>query len=243
MRFTHSEMNTVASQICLSVLHEQYFPETTTTFGRELILAVLRDEQTVSLKDLPACYQTSTSLSFKLTEMQAISRSKSKHDSDYDRIVKTVLMETDAVDEALFQHFRSLAPVEDPAEQQKRASNWEVLCRAFGSLQTMRTVELIKAMFILPLEQKRIAANVAVLQDEIEAEQFFWRYHLLDEKQPETLLSGKRALLLEMLEESSKLDRLMPQSETTQKYYSETNLRATLRLIDMLSQLLERLRT
>lgn len=66
---------------------------------------------------------------------------------------------------------------------------------------------------------------------------------MLDAEQPENLLSGKKDLLAQMLDESQKLEELMPKSGNTEKYYSEANLRATLRLIDMLAQLLDRLRT
>lgn len=56
------------------------------------------------------------------------------------------------------------------------------------------------------------------------------------------LLNEKQATLHAMQQELKELDELVPEPDKYAQYYSETNLRSTLRLIDMLAQLLQRLR-
>lgn len=56
------------------------------------------------------------------------------------------------------------------------------------------------------------------------------------------LLSAKRTTLDAMQKELRELEELVPETDKYAQYYSESNLRSSLRFIEMLAQLLQRLR-
>lgn len=65
--------------MCLNVLEKTYYAEEHESSGRhgfsvELIKAVMKDEQQIALKDLPACYATSTSLMYKLARLAKVNQ-------------------------------------------------------------------------------------------------------------------------------------------------------------------------
>ena len=52
----------------------------------------------------------------------------------------------------------------------------KMFATAFGFLSELKTVEIIRAMFVLPLELKKQRSIIDLKYQEIEAERFFWEY-------------------------------------------------------------------
>jgi len=53
----------------------------------------------------------------------------------------------------------------------------KMLARSFSYLSELKTVDIIKAMFVLPLEVRKQKSIIELQQQEIDAERFFWEYH------------------------------------------------------------------
>ena len=86
----------------------------------------------------------------------------------------------------------------------------KMLASAFGYLSQLKTVEIIKAMFVLPLELKKQKSLVTLRQQEIDAERFFWEYHYRELAQAEILLKKKLDNLSLLKSDLSKLEDLSP---------------------------------
>lgn len=93
----------------------------------------------------------------------------------FNRLIETRLdygFDTD-VQQALQNRWEQTEwPDEHKKEKAREAMTY--LARAFYHLQQLKTVEIIRAMFLLPLEVKRRNSLIELSKQEIEAERFFW---------------------------------------------------------------------
>ena len=64
--------------------------------------------------------------------------------------------------------------------QEERSTTLTLAARAFKHMESLKTADIIKAMFILPLEVKRQQQVIELGKTEIKVETFFWEYHLRD---------------------------------------------------------------
>ena len=156
----------------------------------QLIQAVLSDEKKVSIKDLFACYATQTSLMQKLDRL---SSPNTKCSDDFDQLVNSTVLVQTRVDEQLRDALTNgvCQRLPDEAKQRECLRHVHVLAASFSHLESLKTAEVIKAMFVLPLELKRQQNEIKVQTQSIDVERFFWTYHLKDSRQPEFLLQPK----------------------------------------------------
>lgn len=107
-----------------------------------LIRAVLNDEQRIALKDLPSAYAVSHSLIYKLQKMQTL-----KSNTKFEEMVDASLQSE--VDTQLFERLSSM----DGASNNSRSIS--LVARAFRHMESLKTADIIRAMFIMPLEVRR----------------------------------------------------------------------------------------
>ena len=121
-------------------------------------------------------------------------------------------------------------------ECSKQVKAIEYVARAFNALETIKTSEILKALFIVPLEVKRQQSLLKLQQDEVDAERFFWQYTLRDRDEPERLLQPNLTKLVEL---ESQIKELLSLSTGT---YIPSHLKQCLMFVQVVSQELQKLK-
>ena len=118
------------------------------------------DEKSISIKDLPAAYACTHSLLHKLNDLQKTTID-SKQAAQFVQLLETTLpTESDAqVETCLIRDLDSSAP-----DYESCLKHSNLLARAYSYMDSLRTSDILKALFILPLEVRRNQADSQLLQ-------------------------------------------------------------------------------